>query len=65
LKRNQHVLLEENAMALNKRKLNYKSDLEKNKAQTDSLKSEITRKEKEVNTLYETYIAEAEAQRAP
>ena len=57
------LLKEKNAMALNNKKevSNYfKSDLEKNKAQTDSLKSEITHKEKEVNTLYETYIAEAE-----
>lgn len=57
------LLKEKNAMALNNKKevSNYfKSDLDRNKAQTDSLKSEITRKEKEVNTLYETYIAEAE-----
>ncbi len=57
------LLKEKNAMALNNKKevSNYfKSDLDRNKAQTDSLKSEIARKEKEVNTLYETYIAEAE-----
>ncbi|PKW28560.1 DUF4407 domain-containing protein [Flavobacterium lindanitolerans] len=57
------LLKEKNAMALNNKKevANYfKSDLEKNKAKIDSLKSEITKKEKEVNTLYETYIAEAE-----
>lgn len=57
------LLKEKNAMALNNKKevANYfKSDLDKNKAQVDSLKSEITRKEKEVNTLYETYITEAE-----
>ena len=50
-------------MALNNKKeiaTYFKSDLEKNKAETDSLKSEITKKEKEVNTLYETYITEAE-----
>lgn len=57
------LLKEKNAMALNNKKevSNYfKSDLDKNKAQTDSLKSEIARKEKEVNALYETYITEAE-----
>ncbi len=57
------LLKEKNAMALNNKKeiaTYFKSDLEKNKAETDSLKSEITKKEKEVNTLYETYITEAE-----
>ena len=57
------LLKEKNAMALNNKKevSNYfKSDLDKNKAETDSLKSEIAKKEKEVNTLYETYITEAE-----
>ncbi|AWG25055.1 DUF4407 domain-containing protein [Flavobacterium kingsejongi] len=57
------LLKEKNAMALNNKKevANYfKSDLDKNKASTDSLKSAIAKKEKEVNTLYETYIAEAE-----
>jgi len=57
------LLKEKNAMALaNKNQVaNYfKSDLDKNKTQTDSLKSEIAKKEKEVNTLYETYITEAE-----
>ena len=57
------LLKEKNAMALNNKKevANYfKSDVEKNKAETDNLKSEITKKEKEVNTLYETYITEAE-----
>jgi hypothetical protein len=34
--------------------------LDKNKIEIDKLKSEITSKEKEVNTLYETYITEAE-----
>ena len=50
-------------MALNNKKevANYfKSDLDKNKAEIDSLKSDITKKEKEVNALYETYITEAE-----
>lgn len=57
------LLKEKNAMALNNKKevANYfKSDLDKNKAEIASLKSEITKKEKEVNTLYETYITEAE-----
>ncbi len=57
------LLKEKNAMALNNKKevSNYfKSDLDKNKAEIASLKSEITNKEKEVNTLYETYITEAE-----
>lgn len=57
------LLKEKNAMALNNKKevANYfKSDLDKNKAETDQLKAEITSKEKEVNTLYETYITEAE-----
>jgi hypothetical protein len=57
------LLKEKNAMALaNKKQVAtyFQSDLDKNKAQTDSLKSEITRKEKEVNALYETYITEAE-----
>ena len=57
------LLKEKNAMALNNKKevSNYfKSDLDKNKTEIDKLKSEITNKEKEVNTLYETYITEAE-----
>lgn len=57
------LLKEKNAMALNNKKeiaTYFKSDLDKNKAETDSLKSEIVKKEKEVNTLYETYITEAE-----
>ncbi len=57
------LLKEKNAMALNNKKevSNYfKSDLEKNKTEIASLKAEITSKEKEVNTLYETYIKEAE-----
>lgn len=57
------LLKEKNAMALNNKKevANYfKSDLEKNKAEIASLKNEIIQKEKEVNTLYETYITEAE-----
>jgi hypothetical protein len=57
------LLKEKNAMALNNKKevANYfKSDLDKNKVETDNLKAEITKKENEVNTLYETYITEAE-----
>jgi hypothetical protein len=57
------LLKEKNAMALNNKKevANYfKSDLDKNKAEITTLKNEITQKEKEVNTLYETYITEAE-----
>lgn len=57
------LLKEKNAMALNNKNEvgNYfAGDLQKNKAQIDSLKSEIAKKETEVNTLYETYITEAE-----
>ena len=57
------LLKEKNAMALNNKKevANYfKSDLDKNKTEITSLKTEIINKEKEVNTLYETYIKEAE-----
>jgi hypothetical protein len=58
------VLLKEKnelAMANKKQVANYfKGDLDKNKAETDSLKSAIAKKEKEVNELYSTYITEAE-----
>lgn len=57
------LLKEKNAMALENKKevANYfKSDLEKNKAEIAGLKSDISTKEKEVNSYYETYIAEAE-----
>ncbi|CAM3338094.1 DUF4407 domain-containing protein [Flavobacterium longum] len=57
------LLKEKNAMALNNKKevANYfKTDLDKNKMQTDSLKSEMARKEKEVAALYNSYITEAE-----
>ena len=48
-------------MANKKQVANYfKGDLDKNKAEIDSLKSDITKKEKEVNDLYSTYITEAE-----
>ncbi|MEC5164407.1 hypothetical protein RCH18_000123 [Flavobacterium sp. PL11] len=57
------LLKERNAMALNNKKevaAYYNSDLDKNKAEIDSLNSAISKKEKEVNILYETYITEAE-----
>ena len=57
------LLKEKNAMTLNNKKeiaTYFKSDLDKNKAENDLLKAEITKKEAEVNSLYETYIAEAE-----
>ena len=57
------LLKEKNAMALNNKKevaTYFKTDLDKNKAEIASLKNEITQKEKEVNSLYETYITEAE-----
>jgi hypothetical protein len=57
------LLKEKNTMAIaNKKQVAdyFKGDLDKNKAQTDSLKSDISKKEKEVNDLYSTYITEAE-----
>jgi len=57
------LLKEKNAMAItNKKEVAnfFQGDLDKNKAQTDSLKSDIVKKEKEVNDLYATYITEAE-----
>ncbi|AOW08482.1 DUF4407 domain-containing protein [Flavobacterium gilvum] len=57
------LLKEKNAMALNNKKevaSYFKSDLEKNKNEIKNLISEIANKEKEVNTLYQTYIQEAE-----
>jgi len=57
------LLKEKNAMALNNKKevANYfQTDLDKNRQQTDSLRAEIARKEKEVAMLYESYITEAE-----
>ncbi len=57
------LLKEKNAMELSNKKevANYfKSDLDRNKAEIDSLKSGITKKEAEVNALYTTYITEAE-----
>ncbi len=57
------LLKEKNDLALaNKKQVaNYfKTDLDKNKAEIDSLKSDMIKKEKEVNALYSTYITEAE-----
>lgn len=57
------LLKEKNAMALSNKKevaSYFQSDLDKNKTEIDSLKSEITKKETEVNALYTTYITEAE-----
>ncbi|MFC6877328.1 DUF4407 domain-containing protein [Flavobacterium myungsuense] len=57
------LLKEKNAMTLNNKKevaSYFKSDLDNIKAETDKLKAEIANKEKEVNSLYETYISEAE-----
>lgn len=57
------LLKEKNTMALaNKKQVaNYfQSDVDKNKAEIDSLKSDITKKEKEVNDLYSVFITEAE-----
>lgn len=60
---NSVLLHEKNAMALqNKKEVSnyFQSDLDKNNAQIDSLKSDISKKEKEVNDLYSVYITEAE-----
>lgn len=57
------LLKEKNELALaNKEQMAnyYAIDFKKNQAAIDSLKSEIIAKEKEVNTLYSTYITEAE-----
>lgn len=57
------LLKEKNAMALNNKKEvtgYFQTDLDKNKAQSDSIKSQISRKEKEVAALYQSYITEAE-----
>jgi len=57
------LLKEKNAMMLaNKKEITnyFQSDVDKNKVQIDSLKSDITKKEKEVNDLYSVYITEAE-----
>ena len=57
------LLKEKNELAMANKKQAadyYQSDLDRNKASIDSLKSEIVQKEKEVNDLYSTYITEAE-----
>lgn len=57
------LLKEKNELAMaNKKQVAdyYKTDLDKNKAETQGLKDAITKKEKEVNDLYSTYITEAE-----
>lgn len=57
------LLKEKNKMALsNKKEVSnyYNIDLDKNKASIDSLKSQISKKEKEVNDLYAVFIKEAE-----
>ncbi|MDI1317748.1 DUF4407 domain-containing protein [Flavobacterium sp.] len=57
------LLKEKNEMAIaNKNQVSnyFKTDVDKNKAEIDSLKSDITKKEKEVTTLYQSYITEAE-----
>ncbi|UTN05663.1 DUF4407 domain-containing protein [Flavobacterium bizetiae] len=57
------LLKEKNEMELaNKKQVGnyFKSDLDKNKAEIATLKTDILNKEKEVNALYSTYITEAE-----
>jgi hypothetical protein len=57
------LLKEKNEMELaNKKQVGnyFKSDLDKNKAEILALKSDILKKEKEINDLYATYITEAE-----
>jgi hypothetical protein len=57
------LLKEKNDLAIqNKSQVTdfFKKDLEQNQAKIDSLKSDILKKESEVNSLYNTYITEAE-----
>lgn len=57
------LLKEKNEMELaNKKQIGtyFKTDLDKNKAEIAALKSDIVKKEKEVNDLYSVYITEAE-----
>ena len=57
------LLKEKNELAVaNKNQVTnyFKSDVDKNKAEIDSLKSSVTKKEKEVANLYQSYITEAE-----
>lgn len=60
---NSVLLKEKNKLAIqNKNQVTnfFKKDLDQNQAKIDSLKSGISKKEKEVNDLYSVYIAEAE-----
>lgn len=60
---NAELLKQKNEMAIaNKNQVTnyFKADVDKNKAEIDSLKSGITKKEKEVAALYQSYITEAE-----
>lgn len=57
------LLKEKNEMSIaNKNQVSnfFKNDVDKNKAEIDSLKSAISKKEKEVASLYNSYITEAE-----
>lgn len=57
------LLKEKNELAIaNKNQVTdyFKNDVNKNKAEIDSLKSAVTQKEKEVAALYNSYITEAE-----
>lgn len=57
------LVKEQNQLALqNKKQIGayFQKDLDQNQSQIDSLKSEIIKKEKEVNDLYSVYITEAE-----
>ncbi|MDY0780766.1 DUF4407 domain-containing protein [Tenacibaculum sp. IB213877] len=63
---NQVLLKEKNQMTLdNKTQIaqQFTPEIEKINTEINSLKEEITNKENEVNTLYETYIAEAEGRK--
>lgn len=60
---NSVLLKEKNELAIqNKSQVTnfFKKDLDQNQAKIDSLKSDIIKKEKEVNDLYSIYITEAE-----
>ncbi|MGC4040543.1 MAG: DUF4407 domain-containing protein [Flavobacterium sp.] len=60
---NAEILKQKNEMAIaNKNQVSnyFKGDVDKNKSEIDGLKSEITKKEKEVADLYQSYITEAE-----
>lgn len=57
------LLKEKNAMAIaNKNQVSnyFKGDVTKNQTEIDSIKSAVTKKEKEVASLYQSYITEAE-----